>query len=641
MPKEGITVESCIMGEWKKQVGDSVNVGDVLFTYETDKAEFECVSTAAGTLLETFYEEGDEVPCLVNVCAVGNPGEDVSALKGAGAAAAAPAETAPAAAPAAPAAAAAPANAAQGVIMPKEGITVESCIIGEWQKNVGDQVNVGDILFTYETDKAEFECASTAAGTLLARFYEDGDEVPCLINVCAVGQPGQDFECLRGVSGTPAAAAAPTAEAAPAAAPAAVAASGPIAKAVIMPKEGITVESCIIGEWQKNVGDQVKEGDILFTYETDKAEFECASTATGTLLAKFYEDGDEVPCLLNVCAVGNPGDEFECLKGISGNPAVAPAAAAAPAAEDTSDDGSPISPRARNLAAKSNVDLTGCVGTGPNGRIIERDVRRLMEEGHLKKTAAVEAAPAPAPVAVSAPAPAAAAEADYVDVKFNGVRRATAKSMMKSLSTMAQLTQQFSFDATQLQTYRKMLKTMDGPMGKISLNDMVMFAVSRTILSCPDLNANMVDENVVRQFKSVHLGFACDTPRGLLVPVIRNADKKSLLELSMEAKALAAEAKEGNLSPDKMSGGTFTVTNIGSFGCEAFTPVINPPQTGILGVCNIQTRIKAVNNGAIETYPAMGLSLTFDHRVVDGAPAARFMQELCRNLENFLMLLAK
>ena len=531
---------------------------------------------------------------------------------------------------------------AQGVLMPKEGITVESCIIGEWKKNVGDQVHVGDVLFTYETDKAEFECASTAAGTLLAKFYEDGDEVPCLINVCAVGNPGEEFESLRGVGSAGAAAAPAEAPAsAPAFAPAAVSAN--VAQGVIMPKEGITVESCIIGEWQKNVGDQVNVGDILFTYETDKAEFECASTAAGTLLAKFYENGDEVPCLINVCAVGQPGDAFECLRGISGNPAVAPAAAPAEA-EDTSDDGSPISPRARALAAKANVNLSGAKGTGPHGRIIERDVRRLMEEGAFKKApvAAEAAAPAPAPAAAPAPAPAApAAEADYVDVKFNAVRKATAKSMMKSLSTMAQLTQQFSFDATQLQAYRKMLKAMDGPMGKISLNDMVMFAVSRTVLSCPDLNANMLEENMVRQFKTVNLGFACDTPRGLLVPVIANAEKKSLLEISMEAKELAALARDGKLPVDKMNGGTFTVTNIGSFGCEAFTPVINPPQTGILGVCNIQTKIKSVKDGVIETYPAMGLSLTFDHRVVDGAPAARFMQALCANLENFLTLLAK
>ncbi len=645
MPKEGITVESCIMGEWKVNVGDTVNVGDVLFSYETDKAEFECVSTAAGTLLEKFYEEGDEVPVLINVCAVGAPGEDTSALKGVGGseAPAAEAAPAPAAAPAA-AAPAASANAAQGVIMPKEGITVESCIMGEWKVNVGDTIAVGDVLFSYETDKAEFECTSTAAGTLLAKFYEEGDEVPVLINVCAIGTAGQDVECLKGIGGTPAAAEA-SAEAAPAAAaaPAAVCAAGPIAQPVIMPKEGITVESCIMGEWQKNVGDTVAVGDVLFSYETDKAEFECTSTAAGTLLARFYEAGDEVECLINVCAVGKAGDEFECLKGISGMPAVAPAAAAPVAAadEDTSNDGSPISPRARALAEKSNVDLTGAKGTGPNGRIIERDVRALLEAGVVKKAAVAETA-APAPAAAPAvAAPAAAATADYVDVKFNAVRKATSKSMMKSLSTMAQLTLQFSFDATQIQSYRKMLKTMEGPMSKISLNDMVMFAVSRTLLDHPDLNANVLEENMIRQFKVVNLGFACDTEKGLLVPVIHGADKMSLLEMSMACKALAGEARDGKLGPDKMASGTFTVSNLGSFGCEGFTPVINPPQTGIMGICNIETKIKGVKDGQIQTYPAMGLSLTFDHRVVDGAPAARFMQQLCNNLENFLTLLAK
>ena len=173
MPKAGITVESCIIGEWQKKVGDAVKLGDILFTYETDKASFECESTAEGTLLEIFYEEGDEVPCLVNVCAIGNPGEDCSALRGGSASTdvPAPAAEAPAAA-AAPAPTAAPAAAtkAQGVLMPKAGITVESCIIGEWLKKVGDQVKVGDILFTYETDKASFECESTAEGELLAIF---------------------------------------------------------------------------------------------------------------------------------------------------------------------------------------------------------------------------------------------------------------------------------------------------------------------------------------------------------------------------------------------------------------------------------------------------------------------------------------
>ena len=521
---------------------------------------------------------------------------------------------------------------AEGVLMPKAGITVESCVIGEWKKNVGDQVAVGDILFTYETDKAEFECESTAAGTLLAQFYAEGDEVPCLVNVCAVGNPGEDVEALRNAAPAAEAPAAPAAAAAAAAAPAAaVKPDGPCAQAVIMPKEGITVESCIIGEWKKNVGDAVAVGDVLFTYETDKAEFECPSTAAGTLLAKFFEDGDEVPCLVNVCAVGNPGDAYEFLKPGAEAPAPAaeapaaeaPAAAAAPAtpkAELTA-----ISPRAMAKAVANNVNPALATGTGPKGRIIERDIDKLIASG----------------AAAAYAAPAAAEETAFEDVKFGPVRKATAKSMTRSLSTMAQLTQQYSFDASQIQAYRAMLKPMDAPMGKISLNDMVMFAVAKTILSCPDLNANMVEDNVIRHFSHVNLGFACDTPRGLLVPTIFHADEMSLLELSMEAKRLAAAARDGSLSPDEMTGATFTVTNIGSFGCEAFTPVVNPPQIGILGVCNIQTKIKSAKDGMIETYPAMGLSLTFDHRALDGAPAARYMSELCKSLESFMTLMAK
>ena len=521
---------------------------------------------------------------------------------------------------------------AEGVLMPKAGITVESCVIGEWKKNVGDQVAVGDILFTYETDKAEFECESTAAGTLLAQFYAEGDEVPCLVNVCAVGNPGEDVEALRNAAPAAEAPAAPAAAAAAAAAPAAaVKPDGPCAQAVIMPKEGITVESCIIGEWKKNVGDAVAVGDVLFTYETDKAEFECPSTAAGTLLAKFFEDGDEVPCLVNVCAVGNPGDAYEFLKPGAEAPAPAaeapaaeaPAAAAAPAAPKA--ELTAISPRAMAKAVANNVNPALATGTGPKGRIIERDIDKLIASG----------------AAAAYAAPAAAEETAFEDVKFGPVRKATAKSMTKSLSTMAQLTQQYSFDASQIQAYRAMLKPMDAPMGKISLNDMVMFAVAKTIKSCPDLNANVLEENVVRHFNTVNLGFACDTPRGLLVPTIFHADEMSLLELSMEAKRLAAAARDGSLSPDEMTGATFTVTNIGSFGCEAFTPVVNPPQIGILGVCNIQTKIKSAKDGMIETYPAMGLSLTFDHRALDGAPAARYMSELCKSLESFMTLMAK
>ena len=621
MPKAGITVESCIIGEWKKKVGDSVNVGDVLFTYETDKASFECESTAAGTLLEIFFEEGDEVPCLQNVCAVGNPGEDTSALKGGSASADAPAEApAAAAAPAAPAAApAACATKARGVLMPKAGITVESCIIGEWLKNVGDQVKVGDVLFTYETDKASFECESTEEGELLAIFYEAGDEVPCLENVCAVGPHGEPTDCLKGIGGTPVAAEAAPAADAPAAAAAPVAGG---VETVIMPKAGITVESCIIGEWLKNVGDQIKIGDILFTYETDKASFECESTAEGELLEILFQAGDEVPCLDPVCKIGVAG------------------AAVATAS------GAPVSPRAKKLAASAGVDASLATGTGPNGRIIERDVRELIANPPAVAAApAAVAAPAPAAAPAVAAAPVAAApveaEAEYKDVKFSGIRRAISKSMTTSLHTMAQLTHNTSFDATAILNYRKALKAAGGDYAGITLGDIILYAVSRTLLNHPDLNANMLDDNNIRLFNHVNLGVAVDTPRGLMVPTIRHADEMSLLEISKAVKQLAAECRDGAISPDKLSGGSFTVSNLGNMGVESFTPVINPPQTGILGVCGTIDRVRKGKDGGIELYPAMGLSLTYDHRAVDGTPAAKFQKELAFNLENFTVLLSK
>lgn len=406
-----------------------------------------------------------------------------------------------------------------------------------------------------------------------------------------------------------------------------------MANAVIMPKAGITVESCIIGTWEKKVGDEVKIGDILFTYETDKASFECESTAEGTLLEIFFEEGDEVPCLVNVCAVGNKGEDCSALRP---DGAVETAESevqevkveekkSSVTVESTAVEGesSAISPRAKKLAERAGVDASLATPTGPNGRIIERDVREIMENPVVAKTATSNVV----------------TDNEYTDVKFSGIRRAISQSMHKSLSTIAQLTHTTSFDASTILSYRKQLKAMGEEFAGITIGDMVLYAVSRTLLNHPDLNANMLDDNNIRLFKHVNLGFAVDTPRGLMVPTIFHADEKSLLEISKEVKKLAAECREGNISPDKLSGATFTVSNLGSLGVESFTPVINPPQTGILGVC---TTVDRVRKGAfgIEVYPAMALSLTYDHRAVDGSPAARFQKELGNYLENFTVFLA-
>jgi pyruvate dehydrogenase E2 component (dihydrolipoamide acetyltransferase) len=426
-----------------------------------------------------------------------------------------------------------------------------------------------------------------------------------------------------------------------------------MATLVIMPRQGQSVESCVITAWEKKKGDKVAVEDILFTYETDKSSFEEKATVAGTLLEVFAEDGDDVPCLEPVCIIGEEGEDISALiaEAKKGEAEEAPAAAVEAKKEETVKEEAvatstapvdannmKISPRARRLAEKTDADLTRAVPTGPNGRIIERDVNTLLDKGFLKG-AAVESAPA---AAAAAAAPVAAAPAaEYEDVKLPNIRKVIAKSMHASLSTMAQLTLNTSFDATKIMELRASLKSGAEKMGlaNITLNDMVLFAVSRVILNHRDLNAHYLDDTM-RYFNNVNLGIAVDTDRGLMVPTVFAAEKMTLNELSKNAKKVITAAQSGTINPDLLKGASFTITNLGSLGIESFTPVINPPQTGILGVNTIVRRVKE-EDGEDVTYPAMGLSLTFDHRALDGAPAAKFLKELVFALENFDLLLTK
>ncbi len=441
-----------------------------------------------------------------------------------------------------------------------------------------------------------------------------------------------------------------------------------MATPVIMPRQGQSVESCIISKWHKKKGDMVAEGDLLFSYETDKASFDEVSKVSGKLLDVFFEEGDDVECLLNVCVIGNDGESTAEFKPSGEDDSAEQAEEVSQVKESVKEevvstasadaDGNiKISPRAKNLAEHTFADVSLAVPTGPNGRIIERDIERLISEGKVVTPAAETAlgkhivgtgvggrvttediAAASAKVN-EAPAQASAADADFEEVPFSNIRKVIAKSMTRSLSEMAQLTLNASFDATAILNYRKLLKSNGEAMGmeKVTLNDMILFAVSRVVLKHRDLNANLIDDKM-RLFNNVHLGVATDTPRGLMVPTIFNSNKMSLREISAESKRITGMCRDGACSPDLLKGASFTVTNLGSLGIESFTPVINPPQTAILGVCGTTTRIRE-KNGEISTYQAMGLSLTFDHRAVDGAPAARFLKELCDALTNFNMLL--
>lgn len=341
--------------------------------------------------------------------------------------------------------------------------------------------------------------------------------------------------------------------------------------------------------------------------------------------------------------------------------AVAPVAAAvvAPAATIAG-----ISPRAKATAEKHTVDLRQVEPTGPKGRVIERDIFKLIDEGKFAtgavgsdfavgtagsgiggrvSTADLGAAPAPAAAAAVPVAPI----TETTTEKHSNIRKLIAKSMVNSLSTMAQLTYNMSFDATDILAFRaKVKKAKDaglteklGLPDSITINDIILYVVSRVSLNHKMCNAHYMDDHMVF-FNTVNLGMAVDTPRGLMVPTIFNSDRLSIAEISRQAKEKAAACQKGTISPDQLKDGSITVTNLGSLGIESFTPVINPPQTAIIGVNCLTTKVRDVNGVAVP-YPSMSLSLTADHRAVDGAPAARFLQDLTKALENFSLFLLK
>ena len=440
-----------------------------------------------------------------------------------------------------------------------------------------------------------------------------------------------------------------------------------MATIVVMPQLGNSVESCIIVEWMIAEGDTVSVDQTLASIETDKSTMEVPSTAEGTVLKLLWEEGDEVPVKDPLIIVGEPGEDISGLvPGGDAAPAEADApaeqAAAAPEAAApafaTERATGAVSPRARALAASNGVDASAITeGSGPHGRVIERDVAAAIAAGPVLTSAAraagvsaaegtgiggrvsvadagrtAEAAPA---AAVAAPAAAADFPGASTSAPLKGVRKVVAKRMMESLTSTAQLTLNTTANAAGILAMRKKVKNADEALGlnKITLNDLVCFAVSRTLLKYPVFNAHLED-GVLTEFEQVHLGFACDTPRGLLVPVIRSAQALGLKAFSDEAKRLAGGAIDGTIAPDFLSGGTFTVSNIGSFGIETFTPVINLPQTAILGVGAITPRPVVAADGTIGVEQRLNLSLTIDHQVIDGADGARFLRDLVAAIEN-------
>jgi len=443
-----------------------------------------------------------------------------------------------------------------------------------------------------------------------------------------------------------------------------------MALVVILPKQGQSVESCIITEIKKKKGDTVKKGEILFSYETDKASFEEESPADGVVLECFYNDGDEVPVLLDMMVIGQPGDDYAALLQ-GGAPAVeaqgiAPSAAYVAKAEELTkvevvapiqptqqsvNQSTFISPRAKNLAEKEALNASELAGTGPKGRVIEKDVLTALESRPkltpLAKKIASEEGVQPqgtgSGLAGTAKSTDLAAPVnaiygvDYEDKKLSNMRKLIAKAMHSSLQNSAQLTHHLGADARNIQNLRKKAKKAfeAGTLSaNLTINDFVCFAVVKALKKFPNANSHFLGESM-RLFNKVHLGLAVDTERGLMVPAVRNADDLSIIGLANQLKEVANSCKKGAISPELLSSeaATFTVSNLGAYGVEMFTPVINLPQAAILGVNTIVPRPKDLGDGVYGFVPYIGLSLTYDHRALDGGEATRFLKQIAIEIE--------
>ena len=587
---------------------------------------------------------------------------------------------------------------AEIIKMPKMSDTMTEGTIAAWLKKVGDKVKSGDILAEVETDKATMELENYEDGVLLYIGPKEKESVVVDGVLAIVGKEGEDFSALLasaqgGGAAAPQPAPVPAAEApqpeapkeAPAApvaaaaapvapapaAPAAAPANGKKATVVRMPKMSDTMTEGTIAAWLKNVGDKVKSGDILAEVETDKATMELENYEDGTLLYTGPKAGEAVAVDGILAIIGEEGADIQALLGGQSGAAAAPAAApaeapkpaeaAAPAAPaaPTAPIVAPAtpsgrilaSPLAKSIAKEKGINLTQVVGSGDNGRIVQRDVENFQPSAAVapQVAPAAEAAPA-APVAVApsaAPAPAVSAAPQaapsapvqssdtYTDTPVSQMRKVIAKRLSESLFTAPHfyLTMEINMD----KAIEARVKLNELSPVKLSFNDLVLKSAAVALRQHPAVNSSWLGDKI-RQNKLINIGVAVAVDEGLLVPVIRNADQKGLSQIATEVKELAGKAKSKKLQPAEWEGSTFTISNLGMFGIDEFTAIINPPDACILAVGGIkQTPI--VKDGQIMVGNIMKVTLSCDHRVVDGATGAAFLQTLKGLLEDPMRML--
>lgn len=532
---------------------------------------------------------------------------------------------------------------AEVILMPRLSDTMTEGVIAAWHKNLGDTVKKGDLLAEIETDKATMELESYQDGVLLHIGTPRGGKLQVNDLLAIFGKQGEDISALiaQNTNGaTPAATPA-------AAAPAALAASAPtttfdistMEEVVLMPRLSDTMTEGVIAGWHKKIGDTVKKGEVLADIETDKATMELESYKDGILLYQGAKAGEKILVNELLCIIGKDGLDVNAIVAAvkGGATASAPAAttASAPAAAPVAASSNAAvvnegrifaSPLAKKIAQEKGIDLKYVKGTGENGRITRSDL-----ENHTPGTAT-----ASTNSSASAPAFVPSGTVSFVDTPVSQMRKVIAKRLSESLFTAPHfyLTMKINMDAA----IKARTLLNENATTKISFNDMIVKATALSLKQHPKVNSSWMGD-FIRENHHVNIGIAVAVDEGLLVPVLRFADGLSLSQISGTVKEFAKKAKDKKLQPADWEGSTFTISNLGMFGIDSFTAIINPPDACILAVGGIAQE-PVVKNGQIVPGNVMNVTLSCDHRVVDGATGAAFLQTLKSLLEEPLRMLA-
>jgi pyruvate dehydrogenase E2 component (dihydrolipoamide acetyltransferase) len=532
------------------------------------------------------------------------------------------------------------------VNMPRLSDTMEEGTVATWLKKVGDQVQEGDILAEIETDKATMDFESFNEGVLLHIGVQEGDTAPVDTLLAIIGEAGEDISGLLsgGASTTtevPQAEEAPVEAASKEAAPAAELPAG--IEIITMPRLSDTMEEGTVASWLKKVGDSIQEGDILAEIETDKATMEFESFYSGTLLHIGLNEGASAPVDSVLAIVGPAGTDVSAVIA-SGASAAAPkqeaapeapkaetvpqAAAPAPATTTTTNTSGRIfaSPLAKKLAQEKGIDLNQVQGSGEQGRIVKADIENFTPKA---------AAPA-AKASTSAPTAVATGVESTEEVKNSQMRKVIAKRLGESKFTAPHYYLTIEVDMDQAIASRKQINSI--PDTKVSFNDMVLKASAMALKKHPQVNTSWNGDTTIYNHH-IHMGVAVAVADGLVVPVIPFADTLQLTQIGGSVRELATKARDKKLTPAEMEGSTFTVSNLGMFGIQEFTSIINQPNSAILSVGAIVEK-PVVKNGQVVPGNTMKLTLALDHRTVDGATGAQFLQTLQMYLENPVTMLA-